>query len=214
MPELSWPVLQKCALDSAHPAWFMPIDDVMLAEARREPATRRLLAMQLRASSAPILFGSFPAVLPHALNRAHWMLLPRDRLEALALDLGSQVFAPAIRRCIERQAVLRLRRVLGAQRYGEILRQSLHDVDLDDAHQVSFQRALFSDEALSELLNRAGWREWFAYASSMHPAAVECVRLLAAPEEVIDCESAMLGSDRVQTLLSAAVRAHEESAHD
>src|SRR5690606_37484125 len=115
--------------------------------------------------------------LPHALTGSEWLLLPGDRLASLAMDLGGLAFSVAIRTRIQRDEVLRLRRVLGTQRYAQVLAGAAHAADAEASHLDEMQgqlcRSLASDEDLASLLFGSGLAEWLAFVSSLHPAAVE-----------------------------------------
>lgn len=214
MPELSWPVLQTVALDGAHPAWFGEMDSALLAEARGSASGRRLLARELAQRAAPVLFGSFPAVLPHALSGNHWMMLSGERLAALALDLGGLALSPAIRTRIERAQVLRLRRVLGAQRYAQVLGAAREDTMHLDQMQDDLDRALASDEDLASLIHRTGLAEWLAFVAPLHPVAVERLRLFAAPGDAMAATTPRLEAADIARHLALAAEIGMEAAND
>jgi hypothetical protein len=179
--EVAWAGVQRVALDGAHPAWFRPLDAVLLERARASRAGRRLLARGLAGGAAPQLFGSLAASLPVALAGQRWLLWPTPVLEELALDLGALAFAPAIRRRVERADVLRLRRVLGARRYADALKPVAGRDEAGDAMRDVLGAALAADDLLEAMLRRRGWIEWIAFASARHPVLVERLRLCAAP---------------------------------
>lgn len=208
---MAWAALQRAALDGAHPAWFRPLDDALLARARASRPGRRLLARGLADGAAPQLFGNLAASLPAALAGQRWLLWPTPALEELALDLGALAFAPAIRRRVERADVLRLRRVLGARRYADALKPVAGRDEAGDAMRDVLGAALADDDVLEAMLRRRGWIEWIAFAGARHPVLVERLRLCAAPRT---------GAERIESghvvrlLDDAAIATHLAAVHD
>lgn len=181
MPE-TWATLQRLAIDDAHPAWFAPLDEPLLARARASSPVRRLLARTLAEGPAPLLFGTIAPALPSVVVRQGWWRLPAEALRRIALLLGAIAFAPAIRTRIDRLDVLRLRRVLGMRRYGEALNATrLSQVDAA-AIQRQLDAAMRDDETLREALTRRGWSEWTGFASEQHPLLVERLHVCAGPD--------------------------------
>ena len=95
-------------LAEIHPGWYGDVDPALLQRAQASGIGRRLLARWLAADIAPRLFAPSPQGLANV--AARW---PRVRLAALARDLGTLAFAPAIRAEVRREPVRRLRHVLG-----------------------------------------------------------------------------------------------------
>src|SRR5690606_11710234 len=95
VPE-TWATLQRLAIDDAHPAWFAPLDELLLARARASSPVRRLLARTLAEGPAPLLFGTIAPALPSVVVRQGWWQLPAEALRRIALLLGAIAFAPAI----------------------------------------------------------------------------------------------------------------------
>lgn len=214
MAEMSWAQLQKIALDDAHPAWFGEWDHTLINEARQHASGRRLLARALAANAAPVLFGSLPAVIPHAVSGSAWMMLPGERLSALALDLGALSFAETIRLCIDRESVMRLRRVLGAQRYAQVLARARLDSPHSSEMQSQLERVLGDDASLATAIHQRGLAEWMAFAASVHPAAVERLRLCAAPGEATATGQPWLTMQSITRHLAFATEMQREAAND
>jgi hypothetical protein len=214
MSEMSWAVLQRVALDDAHPAWFGEMDAELVDQARRSTWGRRLLARSLARHAAPVLFGSLPAVVPQALSSNRWMLLPGDQLGALALDLGAFAYAAAVRTRVERMDVLRLRRVLGRQRYAQTLASVEAGTVSTLKMESALDTALASDGQLADVLYQRGLSEWIGFVAPMHPAAIERLRLCAAPGEVAAASDPWLAASRIATHLALAPDIHREAAND
>lgn len=214
MLEMSWPKLQRAALDDVHPAWFAGWDAALVNEARQHALGRRLMALTLAQEAAPVLFGSLPAVIPHALSGSDWMLLPGDRLAELTLDLGVAAFAEAIRRCIERQPVVRLRRVLGNDRYTRVLASERGDAQHLPEMQTELESALVGDETLKAAIYQRGLAEWMAFAAPVHPAAIERLRLSAAPGLTLATETPWLTAQSIARRIALVSELHRESAND
>ncbi len=172
-----WPSLQATALAQAHPSWFEGFEPDLLEQARQSQYGRRLLARDLARHGAPTLFSSIPAAVPHALSSEDWLQLARDPLDTLLLDLAAIAFASAIRACINRADVLRLRRVLGEPRYSLALRHTQSAGEYAEAIHADLSRSMISDDALLETLRARGRLELMTTAVAAHPAAVERLRL-------------------------------------
>lgn len=200
--EMSWALLQRAALDGAHAAWFDGLQPSLVEEARRSAAGRRLLARSLAVSAAPVLFGSVPAVLPQVLRNGRWMLLPGATLETLALDIGAFAFAPAIRTRVDRNDVLRLRRVLGARRYTEALARHTAATDRADAADGALDAVIGCDDRLLDAVRRRGLAEWIAFVAASHPVAVERLRLSAPPGVAVAAVDPWLTDVGVANLVS------------
>jgi hypothetical protein len=203
--ETAWATLQRVALDGAHPAWFGLPDEALLARARGSAAGRRLLARSLAAEVAPQLFGTLPISPPASLSGQGWLSWPTAALEELAFDLGTLAFAPAIRERIERNDVLRLRRVLGMRRYADALRPAAGRNEDTPAIRAALDLALADDDVLAAALRRRGWNEWTRFAQARHPVLVERLRLCAAPRDETDADESANG---VRWLSDAAIATH------
>lgn len=189
---MSWGLVQRSALDGAHPAWLHDMPRDLVDAARDDPAGRRLLARRL-VETAPAIFAGFPAVLPAALAASVWMRHSPVTLDGHALDLGALAFAPLLRRRIARTEVVRMRRVLGVERYARMLADT-HASDAPAVAEVAFDDALASDEVLHRLLLDHGRMEWAAHAREVHPAALEWLRLCHAPGAIDVSATGWLGT--------------------
>lgn len=220
MAEL-WPTLQAAALDHAHPSWFGGIEPALVERAQQSSWGRRLLARELSNHAAPVLFGSIPAAVPHALSNEDWLRLPGCELDALLLDLAASAFSVAIRACINRSDVLRLRRVLGEARYALTLpHTAATSVDADDI-EATLARAMGSDEGLYEALRARGGLELMKAALAAHPAAVERLRIHGSFGAAAVGGVAWLSADQVRSATArvlarwqVTVPSTEVKAHD
>lgn len=211
---MSWRQLQKVALDDVHPAWFAEWNAALVSEARQHSSGRRLMARALALHAAPVLFGSLPAVIPHALSASDWMLLPGNQLGELALDLGANAFAQAIRLCIERQPVMRLRRVLGNDLYARVLASERSDCSPLHEMQTELENALADDEMLKAVIYQRGLAEWMAFAAPVHPVAIERLRLCAAPGEALATGRPWLTKQSIARRLAEVSERQGESVND
>src|SRR5581483_5065893 len=119
----AWLALQQETTERVHPSWFPGIDTDLIVHARRLSTGRRWLANRL-AQVSPLLFGmpqeteTMPA---RKLREAQWLrTCLHDALEC-ALDLGSLTLASTLRTLVTRSEVMRLRTVVGAERYERLL---------------------------------------------------------------------------------------------
>ncbi|MBS7458777.1 hypothetical protein [Coralloluteibacterium stylophorae] len=166
-------------LPAVHASWFAGLDAGLVALATTSPLGRRLLYHEL------------DAVAPHLLSPRHapdvagiWSV---ERLDALALPLGALIYGPAIRAVVHRNAVRRLKGVLG-DGYRLALDASLlappDDADLALRMRTDLAAALDADEAAPrELLCRAGLVALQAWADAASPALAEWLRLRRPREE-------------------------------
>lgn len=210
MAEMSWAALQCAALDGAHPAWFRPMGEQLVAHARQSREGRRLLARSLVGRPAPVLFGSYPASVPQALANQHWMLLPATVLDELALDLGAAAFAPAIRLRVARADVLRLRRALGQRRYADILGSQHQGDGATGEISAALDLAMAGDEQLVSALRWRGWAEWLDFVQPQHPVLAERLRLAVAPERPTATRVRWLSPAMIATHLAGARAAPQQ----
>ena len=104
----------RALLDALHPAQFGALPAPLLDAARDSALGRRLLArMALR--RAPSVFAPDQERWQnwHIEDEA-WLAWPQARLQSFSRTLGAIALGPALRTHVERQAVLFLREVLGA----------------------------------------------------------------------------------------------------
>lgn len=202
--EMSWDTVQRSALDGAHPAWFHDTPPELLDAARGDPAGRRLLALGL-VDAAPQIFAAFPAVVPAALATSDWMHTAPTSLDERALDLGALAFAPLLRLRIARSDVVRLRNVLGAERYARVLAET--DADGAPAAANTLLDAAFtSDEALLRLFLDRGRVEWAAHARDVHPVALEWLCLCHAPGQIAAAAPGWLAGTTTSRVLSSTLQ--------
>ena len=174
----AWFDLQNQVVERVHVSWLPHIDPELCLGARCTVSGRRGLANQL-SKTCPSLFGLPPESGPVSardLHRSKWLaVLLREPLEC-ALDLGSVAFATTIRTSVTRPLVSRLRAALGGERYARVVRTSRADFaasspDLDAAE------ATDTSGDIIDVLTRRGAHELAAYASYVHRALGESVKL-------------------------------------
>jgi len=178
----AWLALQQETTERVHPSWFPGIDTDLIVHARRLSTGRRWLANRL-AQVSPLLFGmpqeteTMPA---RKLREAQWLrTCLHDALEC-ALDLGSLTLASTLRTLVTRSEVMRLRTVVGAERYERLLSAPPAALSLSEPPGLGIRvwwGADLRENDLLERLLRRGARELAAYAASLHPALGESVRL-------------------------------------
>lgn len=201
---MSWAIVQRSALDGAHAAWLHDIPRPLVDAARDDPAGRRLLARRL-VDAAPAIFAGFPAVLPAAIVASGWMRCAPSVLDERAMDLGALAFAALVRLRIARAEVVRLRHVLGAARYANVLAEAAVGGVVPSGAEAAFAAALGSDEALHRLILEQGRREWAAHARDVHPVAFEWLRLCHAPGAIDASASGWLDGASVSRALTLAI---------
>lgn len=176
----SWLALQRETTERVHRSWFPSLPADLVVHARKSSLGRRWLANRL-AQVSPLLFGILPyeteALPARNLRNAAWLrTCLRDVLEC-ALDLGSLTLAVTVRTMVTRSEVVRLRAVLGVERYERLLSTPTPDFPTEPAAAVAGAKAdCHGDDLLERLLQR-GARELAAYATMLHPALGESVRL-------------------------------------
>jgi hypothetical protein len=211
---MCWGLVQRSALDGAHPAWFHDMPLALVDAARGDPAGRRLLALGL-VDAAPQIFAGFPAAVPAALAASEWMHTAPTLLDERALDLGALAYAPLLRLRITRGEVVRLRSVLGAERYARVLAET--DVDgTPTAAAALFDAAFESDQALRRVLLEQGRREWAAHARDVHPVALEWLRLCHAPGAIEAPDQGWLAATTTSRVLASTLQENgdaRESRH-
>jgi hypothetical protein len=179
----SWLALQRDTTERVHSSWFPSLSADLVVQARKTPLGRRWLADRL-VHVSPLLFGILPyeteALPARNLRNSEWLRTCLRQVLECALDLGSLTLAVTVRTMVARSEVMRLRAVLGAARYERLLSMptatspggppGVPDVEareIADCH---------GDDLLERLLRR-GARELAAYATGLHPALGESVRL-------------------------------------
>ncbi len=164
-----WYDLQLDTLLRLHPSWLAPLEAPLVIQARNSPVGRRWLANRLSAV-CPVLLG-IPLETGTALAQAAWLRAVLHNPLERALDLGSLALASTLRTMVTRSAVAQLRTLLGAERYQRILtaapRGGSGTAPVDSA----------GGNDLAEQLARRGAAELAAYATHVHPALGESVRL-------------------------------------
>ena len=211
---VSWAALRTLALDEADAGWFGTLAPVVVERARRSRLGRRLLSRRLAAHGAPVLFGTLPRSTPQSIAVSTWAAWPSLRLREIACDLGAIALAPALRAVVRREAVLRVRAVLGEPRYALALASAGHvDGGSDREHRV-LAKSLASDAALATAVRRLGFSEFLAFARAVHPACAERLLIGEAPGSIAETRLAWLDGARVATYLAALPAANEGSVHD
>jgi hypothetical protein len=181
MTETAAPVAFDCArlraiaLEQADPAWFEEFPANLVLRMRGSVLGSRLLARALAERPAAVLFAEPVWPMP---AQAGWLLWPRAALDELALDLAALALSASIRATVRRDAVLRLRRVLGETRYTAALNEPSGGVG-----PAGFQTALAADKTLHRYLAVQGHAELVAYAGTLHPACADRVRLSFPPTQ-------------------------------
>ena len=178
----AWLALQRETTGRVHPSWFPDLPADLIVHARKSPLGRRWLANRL-ARVSPLLFGipheteSIPA---RNLRNTEWLRTCLHDVVECALDLGSLTLAVTVRTMVTRSEVIRLRAVLGAERYERLLFAAPSTASVGTparfragAHGTTDYRG----DDLAERLLRSGAHELAAYAATLHPALCESVRL-------------------------------------
>jgi len=170
----AWYDLQVHTLLRLHPSWLAPLAAPLVIEARNSPLGRRWLANRLSAV-CPVLLDipreTGPASAP-ALGQATWLRNVLQNPLERALDLGSLALASTLRTMVTRSAVAQLRTLLGAERYQRILTAA----EISRGNGPSPLEGA-SGHDLAERLARCGAAELASYATAVHPALGESVRL-------------------------------------
>ncbi len=177
----TWLALQRETTERVHPSWFPDFPAELVVHARKSSLGRRWLANRL-AQASPLLFGILPyeteAWPARNLRNAEWLRVCLREVLECALDLGSLTLAVTVRTMVTRSEVVRLRAVLGVERYERLLSMpgsrsgSPGALGAGADTGIDCQR----DDLLERLLQR-GARELAAYAATLHPALGESVRL-------------------------------------
>lgn len=167
--------LRTVAVQQADPNRFADLPVSLLGPMRASAIGLRMLARALAQGPAPVLFGEPVWDVP---DNAEWLYWPKAALDALAFDLAALALGGPIRATVKREAVLRLRRVLGNARYLLALNETRQRADAD-----GFADALRIDDALERYLRVRGYAELIGYAGSLHPACAERIRIVLPPAE-------------------------------
>jgi hypothetical protein len=170
--------LQSQTIERVHPSWLPDISPELSWGARGSPAGRRWLANRLSQVSSSLFslpVDSDPAA-ELALHPTRWfMILLKNPLEC-ALDLGSLALAASVRRVITRVGVSRLRAVLGEPRYERVLSAPTPPAaGASCVHSIA-DPALVSGD-ITQQLTRCGAHELAGYATYLHPALADSVKL-------------------------------------
>jgi hypothetical protein len=177
-----WLALQRETTERVHSSWFPNVSADLVVRARRSPLGRRWLANRL-ALVSPLLFGipyETEALPARNLSNAQWLRACLHEASECALDLGSLTLAVTVRTMVTRSEVVRLRAVLGAERYERLL--SVSTATSPGRPLVALgigaraEADCRGDDLLERLLQR-GARELATYAFTLHPALGESVRL-------------------------------------
>lgn len=208
----------QAALNEIEPSWYAAqtgdaLDAALIARARNSRIGRRLLAHWLATGPAPSMFAPHPA---HALGAiaVRW---PRELLTALTRDVGVLAFSPAIRAEVGRNAVKRLKQMLGNS-YLLALDRTVWEGKVDAgvlhrlSHALSAALALEPEDAAPvyarfERQGRAELRHW----ATRHDAALAEWVVLTHPRDDAQSFEQLLPPAQVQMLcehhLSKAERA-------
>lgn len=170
----TWFDLQSATLRRVHASWFGPGAAELIALARTRPLGRRFLANRL-GREQPLLF-ELPQdtsdLAMQVLRKAEWVLPIMEDAEGCALDLGSLALAPTLRTIVARSAVMKLRQVLGTERYEKMLAAAAVASGANSDHVLTE-----ADEGIVESVLRCGAWELEGFAASLHPLWAESVRL-------------------------------------
>jgi hypothetical protein len=178
----AWLALQRETTERVHPSWFPGLPAELIVHARKSPPGRRWLANRL-ARVSPLLFGiphETEAVPARNLRNAEWLRICLHDVLECALDLGSLTLAVTVRTMVTRSEVMRLRAVLGVERYERLLfaPPSTSSASAPAAFRAGAHgTAECRGDDLAERLLRCGAHELAAYAATLHPALCESVRL-------------------------------------
>jgi hypothetical protein len=205
---LTWAALRTATLDEADAGWF-GVAPPLVDRARASRLGRRMLARRLASHGAPVLFGTLPRSTPQSIAVSMWALWPSQRLRAIAWDLGAIALGPALRAVVRREAVLRVRSVLGEERYALALASAPNVATAADREHRVLSKSLASDETLGAAVRRLGFGEFLAFARALHPACAERVLVGEAPGSVPETKLAWLDASRVATHLAALPAANE-----
>ena len=162
------------------------LDDALLQRARSSRLGRRLLAGALADGPAAHLLAPSPDGFSGLVAR--WN---RARLSGLHRDLGVLAYAPAIRAEVGRDAVKRIKAVLGSG-YLLALDRSVWDAKVDASLQgrlaSTLAKALAAGDAfgarLFEALELQGRAELQAWARQREPALADWAQLVYPPAEL------------------------------
>lgn len=191
-----WSEVRIETLKRVHSSWLpgVPID--MLLQARRLALGRRWLAGRL-VTASPVLFGRAgerDARSVARLKAGEWIApLVADPWES-ALDLGSLAMSATLRSLINSPEILKIRGVLGPERYARILAWAGSSARPAPAPALG-------DLDMVERLIRCGSAEFAAFAAWLHPAWGESVRLTYERSWWLDAGAASLSTNAAQACL-------------
>lgn len=205
----AWFDVQSETLRRIHPSWLPSVPAELIAQARRRPLGRRWLANRL-CEVSPFLFGLPMDLGPEAvaeLRAAAWLGALLDEPLECALDLGSLAMSATIRTLVNRDAVMKLRTALGAERYARVLASAAAAPESppEPAGAVEVERDI------ADRLVRRGAGELAGYAEVLHPAWGESVRLTFERDWWTDMPAATLDPIGVQAWLRSRERVSRRS---
>jgi hypothetical protein len=191
-----WFEVQVATLERVHSSWLPGVPIELLTQARRLALGRRWLAKRLSVVS-PVLFG-LPVELDSdavaRLKAAAWLKpLAADPLQC-ALELGSLAMAPALRSLANQPEVVKIRGVLGPERYARVLASPVVLTQPPPA-------AAAADLDVVERVIRCGAAEFAGLADWLHPAWGESVRLTYERSWWFDACSPSLSPATAETCL-------------
>lgn len=182
----------QALLSEVDPGWYSAGDEAppreLLERARASTLGRRMLARWLAADAAPALFAP-----RHADDAAAGTMVTRwtrTRLVAMVRDAGILAHAPAIRAEVGRDAVRRLRALLGNS-YLLALDRGVWDGQVDARAQGQLSTALRQalaagdDAALLWLFERQGRSELRHWATRRDPLLADWIALLHPREALV-----------------------------
>ncbi|MBN8887453.1 MAG: hypothetical protein J0I77_17145 [Rudaea sp.] len=168
--------LRSLALQEAHAEWLPELSAALIAQMRASPLGLRMLARALAEGPAVELFA---VPLWHMPAHAEWLFWPRPALDEAALDLAALALSGSIRGTVRRDAVLRLKRVLGEVRYALALSEPP-----GDTYPAGFADALVADKPLERYFFAHGYAELIGHAGALHAACAERIRVSLPPKKV------------------------------
>ena len=201
-----WQRLVARTVDDVDAAWVGGADAALLERMRASKRGRRLIARHLAQQSAPALMSLRGIDVMPALPDCDWIFESGDTLRSRIADLGTLALAPGLRKLVDRQAVQRLRRLLGPVRYAWLM---ACDPDIDsaitDVRQLKGWRqvdqALPDDRDFADLVERRGLHEIGGALTGAPALLRDRIRLLYPPGARGEAPDAWLPPGRALRLL-------------